>query len=109
MKEELTRISQETKISRDDLSLATKEITMGFQKMKTNHDELSLAVKEDIMVQLALKINQWLAAPTPFSNHNNAVKKREPRTGEWFTQSKEFADWKVGTSSFIWLHGIRES
>lgn len=55
------------------------------------------------------KINQWLAAPNPSSNHNAAVKKRQPGTGEWFTQSKEFADWKIRTGSFIWLHGIRKS
>lgn len=37
------------------------------------------------------------------------MKKRQPGTGEWFTQSREFAEWKIGAKSFIWLHGIRES
>lgn len=55
------------------------------------------------------KVSQWLTASLPSSNHNAAIKKRQPRTGEWFTQGKEFAEWKMGTSSsFIWLHGIRK-
>lgn len=55
------------------------------------------------------KINQWLDAPLPFLNHNTAMLEKQPGTGEWFLQSKEFADWKIGANSFIWLHGIRES
>ena len=55
------------------------------------------------------KISQWLAAPLPSSNHNAALKKRQLRTGAWFTQGKEFTDWKmVVGSSFMWLHGIRK-
>ena len=37
------------------------------------------------------------------------MKKKQPGTGEWFIQSREFAEWKRGRNSFIWLHGIRES
>ena len=53
------------------------------------------------VVELRQKINQWLAAPDPSSNHNTARKKRQPTTGKWFTKGKEFADWKMGpTRSF---------
>lgn len=61
------------------------------------------------VVELRQKINQWLVAPDPSSNHNTACKKRQPTTGKWFTQGTEFANWKLGLNSFVWLHGIRES
>lgn len=114
MKEEVTVGFQEMKTSGDKQSLAMREeLTVGFQEMRTNRDgrffaELSLSLLIlgfNIVVE---KINEWLAAPFPSSNHNTAMKKRQPKTGEWFTKSKEFADWKVGIRSFIWLHGIRE-
>ena len=93
------------------LSLAMKK---DIAEMKANCDgkydaKLSLSIlilRFEIPVDNIIK---WLAAPLPSSNHNTAIKKKQPRTGEWFTQSKEFADWKTGTSSFIWLHGIRRS
>lgn len=57
----------------------------------------------------AEKIKQWLAAPHPSSNHKAAKEKRQSSTGNWFIQSQEFTDWKMGASSFLWLHGIRKS
>lgn len=71
--------------------------------------KLSLKHADPGLQSIVEKINRWLAAPLPSSNHNAAVKNRQPSTGEWFTQSKEFADWKIGKSSLIWLHGIRKS
>ena len=90
-----------------------KDITEGFETMKTNDDggysaKLSLSILTMDFNVIVEKINQWLAAPLPSLNHNTAMQKRQPGTGEWFTQSKEFADWKIRASSFIWLHGIRE-
>lgn len=41
-------------------------------------------------------------------NHNDAVRKRQAKTAEWFTRCKEFADWRLTSNSFLWLHGIRE-
>ena len=92
-----------------------EEITVGFQEIKTNRDGKRQCAKLSIIILIlglnitVEKINRWLAAPLPSSNHNAAMKKKQPNTGEWFTQSKEFAEWKNETSSFIWLHGIRRS
>ena len=68
------------------------DISVGFQDLKLERD--------------ATKIKQWLAAPDTSSNHNAARKKRQPTTGEWFTESKEFHQWKTEPASFLWLHGI---
>lgn len=103
---------------KEDISVGFQETIMEFRGLKINRDgRYSRTIPDyfsayctnpglNITVE---KINQWLAAPLPSSNHNTAVMKRQARTGEWFTQSNDFADWKIGKSSFIWLHGIRES
>lgn len=104
MKEEIT----------EGFAAMKEEITVGFQDMKTNRDckyyaKLPLSILILGIHIIVERINQWLVAPLPSSNHSTAMKKRQPSTGEWFTQSEEFEDWKMGTSSFIWLHGIRKS
>ena len=92
-----------------------EEITVGFQEIKTNRNgkryfaKLCITILTIHLNVIVEHINRWLAAPLPSSNHNAAMKKKQPNTGEWFTQSKEFAEWKNGTSSFFWLHGIRRS
>ena len=111
----MSNLSNVTKLNGHSmLSLAmNKDITEGFETMKTNHDSgysakspLSILTMDfNLIVQ---KFSQWLAAPLPSLNHNTAIQKRQPGTGEWFTQSKSFSDWKIGAGSFIWLHGIRE-
>jgi hypothetical protein len=57
--------------------------------------------------ELQQKIHRWLSAPDPSSNHNDACRKRQATTGEWFINGEEFKLWKSGLNSFIWLHGIR--
>jgi hypothetical protein len=57
--------------------------------------------------ELRRKIHNWLSAPDPSSNHNDACKKRQPTTGEWFVGGEEFKQWKSDLNSFIWLYGIR--
>ena len=93
------------------LSFAMKK---DIAEMKANRNgnynaELSLSILILIFEIPVDSISKWLAAPLPSLNHNTAIKKKQPRTGEWFTQSEEFTKWKTGTSSFIWLHGIRRS
>lgn len=92
-----------------------EEVAVGFKDMKTNRDGTYIVWEESLSILIlgsniaVEKIKIWLAAPLPSSNHNTAIEKKQPCTGEWFIQSKEFAEWKMGTSSFIWLNGIRES
>jgi len=42
----------------------------------------------------------------PSPNHNKACDLHEPHTGNWLTRSPEYADWKSGSTRFLWLHGI---
>ncbi|KAE8443901.1 hypothetical protein EG329_001211, partial [Mollisiaceae sp. DMI_Dod_QoI] len=52
------------------------------------------------------KILDWLVKIDPSPNHNNACRLYEEHTGQWLTNSPEYADWKAGRSQFLWLHGI---
>jgi|SRR5450432_713150 len=52
------------------------------------------------------KIHQWLAAPNPSLNHNEARKKRHAASGTWFIGGGLFSDWKRRPCSFLWLQGI---
>ncbi|KAF4626579.1 hypothetical protein G7Y89_g11575 [Cudoniella acicularis] len=52
---------------------------------------------------------KWISSSVdPSTNHNNAVKKREPDTGVWFLESDDFYTW-MRSGSFLWLYGIRDS
>lgn len=52
------------------------------------------------------QIRQWLSAPDPSINHNEACGKRQTETGAWFLDSKEFCNWKKTSNSLLWLYGI---
>ena len=52
------------------------------------------------------RLGKWLSAPDPSSNHNEACAKRKATTGDWFIQSINFAKWKEGRDSLLWLYGI---
>lgn len=47
-----------------------------------------------------------LSAPDPSTNYLKALKQRQPGTGIWFLESEQYAKWKTGLISSIWLHGI---
>ncbi|KAG0648347.1 Ankyrin repeat-rich membrane-spanning [Hyphodiscus hymeniophilus] len=49
---------------------------------------------------------KWISSlADPSTNHNNAVKKREPETGVWFLESDDFYTW-MRSGGFLWLYGI---
>jgi Cdc6-like AAA superfamily ATPase len=52
------------------------------------------------------EIRDWLSAPEPFIDYENALEKRHEGTGLWFTGGQAFADWKKQPNSILWLHGI---
>lgn len=51
------------------------------------------------------KILRWLSRTDPSSNHNEARKKHEPKTGDWLLQSETYNKWKTSPSSILWLYG----
>ena len=39
-------------------------------------------------------------------NYQKAIKQHQAGTGRWFLDSEQFCNWKEGTASFLWLHGM---
>jgi len=52
------------------------------------------------------QIYRWLAAPDPSPNYYAALRKRQPATGAWFIESRQFNQWCAKPNSFIWLYGV---
>ena len=50
-------------------------------------------------------ILDWLSAPDPSINYQNACRSRHAATGLWFLESEEFSQWKMDANSILWLHG----
>ncbi|GAW16521.1 hypothetical protein ANO14919_059510 [Xylariales sp. No.14919] len=46
-----------------------------------------------------------LDAPNPSIEHNEARRKHEPGTGEWFLKCQSYQDWVTGLSPRLWVHG----
>ena len=51
------------------------------------------------------EILDWLAAPDPSTNYQNACRSRHAATGSWFLEDKELSQWKMDANSLLWLHG----
>lgn len=52
------------------------------------------------------KIREWLSPPDPSVNYQNALRQRQPHTGQWFLDSDRYSKWKTEDGSTIWLWGI---
>lgn len=81
--------------------------------MSENVDRLNLNVRDAKETIQEVRLNQhereirdWLSAPDPSINYENALDKRHEGTGSWFIDGKAFAEWKKQPKSFLWLHGI---
>jgi hypothetical protein len=52
------------------------------------------------------KLKKWLSPPDPSTNLNAAKEKRHDGTGDWFTNSTTFLEWKSGSRRHLWLYGL---
>ena len=52
------------------------------------------------------KIRDWLSAPDPSTNREEALSQSLKGTGSWFIQSDRYTIWRLIPGQFFWLHGI---
>ncbi|KAK6524342.1 hypothetical protein TWF281_011250 [Arthrobotrys megalospora] len=52
------------------------------------------------------KLWNWLSPSDPSTNYNKELPLRHQGSGQWLLQHEAYSRWKVGRSSFLWLHGI---
>lgn len=58
--------------------------------------------------QLRERLQTWLSAADPSTNHNILCGSQLKGTAQWFIRGTVFDQWK-NTSSFLWIHGKRAS
>jgi hypothetical protein len=66
-------------------------------------------VKHRTLREEHAKILSWLSPLQFWSRQQSILAKREPETGQWLIDSKEFVAWRDGASRWIMLTGIRAS
>jgi hypothetical protein len=58
--------------------------------------------------EIRADILDWIAPgfmKMPFEDHHGIVEKRDPDTGRWFLDGREFDSWRQTGGPFIWLYG----
>ena len=86
--------------------LTSFAVSENIDELTGNFKETGEAIQELRLNQREQRILDWLSAPDPSVNYENALDKRHHGTGVWFTSGQAFADWKKRPNSFLWLHGI---
>jgi hypothetical protein len=87
-------------------NLTTLAVANDITEIATNIKETGEGIQRLRLNQHEREIRDWLSAPEPSINYENALEKRHKGTGVWFTGGQAFADWKKQSNTFLWLHGI---
>jgi hypothetical protein len=87
-------------------NLTTLAVANDITEIATNIKETGEGIQKLRLNQHEREIRDWLSAPEPFINYENALGKRHKGTGVWFTGGQAFANWKKQPNSILWLHGI---
>lgn len=69
-------------------------------------DHVVASLDDSHTVHMEYRKRDWLSPPDPSIIFNKSVAQHHPETGQWFLRSPMFADWMMGKTSFLWLHGI---
>ncbi|KAF8242307.1 ankyrin [Wilcoxina mikolae CBS 423.85] len=113
--EEIERYCRQVHDDIDEVKSGQKRIASDISDTRRNVEELSRESKKQKMESDAKRdkvrrenILEWLLEFNPISNHRAAQEHRHRGTGGWFVDGKDFDDWCNGSTSVIWLHGIRK-
>lgn len=72
------------------------------ERLKLALQVLQLAVQQSDRWR---KMVNWLSPPDPWTNHNAALQRHEPNTGDWLLQSDQYQRWKLADLRHLWLYG----
>ncbi|KAF8542732.1 hypothetical protein BDD12DRAFT_875826 [Trichophaea hybrida] len=90
-------------VDQANLTQTIRDATLQTQRGLTKLDQSLASMAIDDQRE---KIYNWLSAPDPSLNQNQARKRRYSKTGTWFIESEWFVNWKANPDSLLWLHGI---
>ncbi|KAJ8112693.1 hypothetical protein OPT61_g5001 [Boeremia exigua] len=81
-----------------------------FSQILANVNEEVRIVRQDVEILQkdthVRKVLEWLSAPDPSKNFDEARKLHHRGTGQWLLESREYTAWKTESNSFLWLYGI---
>ncbi|KAK5129067.1 hypothetical protein LTR85_000400 [Meristemomyces frigidus] len=103
----------DTAVGRVEVQLAQLETRAattqsGIHAIRAEVDETAAGVADLLdaaEVERIARVVAWLSAPDPYVNHNDARKRHEPGTGEWFIRSPHYQSWLTTVGARLWLHG----
>ena len=100
-------------VSLENISLSQASLHSAMQntlhtttQVKKSVDQLFNLHRSMSIFQTGNNIINWLKSADPSINHEAAINKHEPSTGQWFIESDAYSRWKEGAISSLWLHGI---
>ncbi|KAI9813265.1 MAG: hypothetical protein M1827_004207 [Pycnora praestabilis] len=65
-------------------------------------------LKPTLLAEKREKVLRWLNVGNTSLSHAEACKKRQLGIGSWLIGGTIFKDWKVESSSFLWVHGVQD-
>ena len=89
----------------DHIALS-KAIGNDIKIMNKEVNEITMGIVNIQIDEMHKKIRQWLFAPDPSSNYNEALKDRHANTGTWFLKTNAYSKWLSQSDSLLWLYGI---
>jgi len=103
----LQKLDEDIKEIRSNLSFALDVLQLEATSSSASElEEIKLLLELVSGLQISANIRDWLKAPDPTINHNEACLKRHPNTGLWFVESLVFKTWLDADNSFLWLNGF---
>jgi hypothetical protein len=106
-KSTLIKLAEDVDEFGNNLALALQVLQVKDHSIiETDIEEIKNSLKVAQAFNVAASVRDWLKAPDVSVDHNSALEKRHPRTGQWFVQSPAFRAWLERDNSFLWLYGF---
>lgn len=101
----LLKLDEDIAEIRDSLSFALDVLQPNDCQMAQNDLQDIKSVLELVRASQASKeIREWLKAPDPASNCNDACINRHMASGLWFVKDSDITKWLKADGSFLWLN-----
>jgi hypothetical protein len=62
---------------------------------------------DNYLEKITQELLDWLSPVNPTAKQVEILKRRQPRTGTWFTEHEIFKQWLEGDVNRLWCPGIR--
>jgi len=103
----LLKLDEDIAEIRSNLSFVLDVLQLkGSSRSENDLEEIRSLLELVSARQISSSIRDWLKAPDPTINHNEACLKRHLTSGLWFVKGLTFKSWLDEDNSFLWLNGF---